>query len=83
MDFLKNLFKSNNPVSEKQKEINQTIVSFINKKKNDFDECVICLGEMKEGDTLSIIYCSHIFHKECIHMWMEKKRICPLCDQSF
>lgn len=81
MDYIKNMLSSRNIV--KEKEINQKTSSFFNKKKDNFDDCVICLEQMKEGDLVTIIYCSHIFHKYCIDMWIEKKRICPLCDQSF
>jgi len=87
MDYIRNMLSSRNTVKntvkEKEKEINQTTSTFENKKKDNFDDCVICLEQMKEDDLVTIIYCSHIFHKYCIDMWIEKKRICPLCDQSF
>ena len=82
MEYIKNLIagKTVEPVPV---DITQTTHTFVNKKKCNYEECVICLEEMKEGELLTIIYCSHIFHKYCIDLWIEKKRICPLCDKSF
>ncbi len=70
-------------VEPNKKESPNTVYVFINQKKDNFQECVICLEDMKYGDELSIIPCSHIYHASCLHQWMEKKRICPLCDKSF
>jgi len=44
--------------------------------------CAICLGEYKEDDLiLSSSHCSHIFHKECLLVWLENKEFCPYCRQ--
>jgi len=92
MESIKNMLSGKNNTctgkcKEKHEEGNKekvyTTSSFKNKKKDNFDECVICLEEMKEDDLVTIIYCSHIFHKYCIDLWIEKKRFCPLCDQTF
>ena len=88
MEFLKDLFKkkeggnnSKDHDGEKEKEL--TIKPFLNPKKDNFKECVICLEEMKQGEELAIIMCSHIYHLKCINSWSERKRLCPLCDYSF
>ena len=84
MDFLKSIFlKKEEDSKEKKKEEEVTNKSFINKQKDNFHECVICLEEMKTGEDLTIIGCSHIYHSKCIQNWIKKKRICPLCDYSF
>ena len=32
------------------------------------------------GDTLIVSkHCSHLFHKECILEWLEKRDECPIC----
>ena len=53
---------------------------FINKQTTNFKECVICLEEMTENQALTLIRCSHIYHKECLEEWIYKNSICPLCD---
>ena len=35
-------------------------------------QCAICLEEFNLGETLSILRCNHIFHKECIAPWIEQ-----------
>ena len=53
---------------------------FINKQTTNFKECVICLEEMTEDQMLTLVRCSHIYHKECLEKWIYKNSICPLCD---
>ena len=80
-----NFFRSKS--KDKQKEVKKakdiTIKNFVNQQKDNFNECVICLQEMKTNEELTIILCSHIYHTECIQAWAKKKRLCPLCDYSF
>ena len=42
-------------------------------QKDNFHECVICLEEMKTGEELTVIRCSHIYHSHCIQTWANKK----------
>ena len=81
MDWFSNLFKKN----EKNEKIEElpSMYEFINQKKENITECVICLENMNFGDKLVLLPCSHIYHSKCLHMWIEKKRICPLCDSLF
>ena len=40
--------------------------------------CPICLENIKCKD-LYISNCNHIYHKKCIHTWLESKNTCPTC----
>jgi Ring finger domain len=42
--------------------------------------CSICLGEYEEGEELSKLPCSHIYHDECITSWCSNHIRCPLCN---
>lgn len=42
--------------------------------------CPICLNNYKFGSTVTILKCGHIFHRDCINQWHEKKEICPICQ---
>ncbi|KAJ1704443.1 hypothetical protein LUZ63_004222 [Rhynchospora breviuscula] len=43
-------------------------------------ECAICLSEVNEGEEVKLLpVCMHLFHKDCIELWLEKKRTCPVC----
>ena len=89
MNFLKSIFSKNegggdtrgDKGNDEKREL--TSKTFINMQKGNFHECVICLEEMKTGEELTIIQCSHIYHSKCIQTWSNKKRICPLWDCSF
>ncbi|PIK61966.1 putative E3 ubiquitin-protein ligase ZNRF2 [Apostichopus japonicus] len=43
----------------------------------DSGECVICLEELEQGDTIARLPCLCIYHKTCIDMWFERNRSCP------
>ena len=41
--------------------------------------CSICLDEIEIKNGLKIRSCGHIFHKDCISEWVDKRNNCPLC----
>ena len=45
--------------------------------------CPICLENFKDEEQLYILNCNphapHIFHKDCLEVWAQHHRICPLC----
>ena len=48
---------------------------------NRISDCVIC-QENISFDNMVITSCDHMYHSECINMWMRTKRVCPLCNYS-
>lgn len=40
-------------------------------------ECVICLEELLQGNTIARLPCLCIYHKTCIDAWFEVNRSCP------
>ncbi|MBA0881539.1 hypothetical protein Goshw_002247 [Gossypium schwendimanii] len=43
-------------------------------------ECAICLGEFVDDDMLRLLtICCHVFHKECVDLWLESNKTCPVC----
>ncbi|KAJ8774059.1 hypothetical protein K2173_009490 [Erythroxylum novogranatense] len=43
-------------------------------------ECAICLVEFTDDNLLRLItVCYHVFHKECIDLWFESLKTCPVC----
>ncbi|XP_059070686.1 RING-H2 finger protein ATL57-like [Cryptomeria japonica] len=47
------------------------------------EECVICLCEYQEGDSLvALPRCQHCFHVECIRRWFKCQLRCPICNAS-
>jgi len=50
---------------------------------SDADECVICLGELDDGEKVRVLpRCYHGFHVECIDMWLDTNPSCPTCRNS-
>ena len=41
------------------------------------DDCSICLEEFISD--ITILSCSHRFHKKCINSWIKIKPNCPIC----
>ena len=81
MDKFFKMFKKEE--KEEKEDQSNSFYEYINYQKNNFADCAICLDSMKNGDKLILIACSHIFHSDCLRLWMEKKRVCPYCEYSF
>ncbi|CAK7356118.1 unnamed protein product [Dovyalis caffra] len=46
-------------------------------------ECAICLAEFSDDDLLRLLtVCYHVFHKECIDLWLEAHKTCPVCRRD-
>ncbi|CAL0301335.1 unnamed protein product [Lupinus luteus] len=45
--------------------------------------CVICLSEFQEGEMGRVLpKCNHVFHVDCIDMWLYSHTTCPHCRVS-
>ncbi|KZV19248.1 hypothetical protein F511_35183 [Dorcoceras hygrometricum] len=46
-------------------------------------ECAICLVEFVDIDILRLLTsCCHVFHQECIDLWLESHKTCPVCRRN-
>lgn len=53
------------------------------REEGRFCECAVCLNEFQEDEKLRIIpNCSHVFHIDCIDVWLQNNANCPLCRTS-
>ncbi|XP_062221210.1 probable E3 ubiquitin-protein ligase ATL45 [Phragmites australis] len=42
--------------------------------------CAVCLEDVQRGETVRRLpACEHLFHKECVDMWLHSHTTCPLC----
>ncbi|CAN6243791.1 unnamed protein product [Urochloa humidicola] len=42
--------------------------------------CSVCLEDVRGGDMVrQVPACRHVFHVECIDMWLQSHRTCPMC----
>lgn len=51
--------------------------------KKMMKDCAVCLSEFESGEMLRLLpACDHVFHKDCIDMWLFSHTTCPLCRLS-
>lgn len=48
-------------------------------EKTHQKKCSICLEEYKKKDNVNLLKCNHIFHNNCLKMWLYNNNTCPLC----
>jgi hypothetical protein len=47
------------------------------------EKCMVCIGEFEKGECVTTVPgCSHLFHFECLEVWLGKEKVCPLCKQE-
>lgn len=57
---------------------------FAYKKSGEVDgpvvECAVCLSGLEEGEMARLLpNCNHMFHEQCIDMWLHSNSTCPIC----
>ncbi|KAM0920200.1 hypothetical protein ACQ4PT_007657 [Festuca glaucescens] len=46
----------------------------------DGAQCSVCLGTVQAGEVVRMLpLCKHLYHIECIDMWLASHDNCPLC----
>ncbi|KQK10371.1 hypothetical protein BRADI_2g53640v3 [Brachypodium distachyon] len=56
----------------------------INKREEE-RPCAICKGPLAAagaGPCRRLRACGHVYHAECVDLWLQRKTICPLCRAS-
>lgn len=48
-------------------------------KQDLIDDCVICLQSYNADEFLLVLPCRHYFHEMCLHEWVLRHHVCPLC----
>ena len=46
------------------------------------DSCVVCIEDFNNDDNVRKLVCSHIYHSECVDMWIIEKNTCPICKKT-
>ncbi|PFH33652.1 zinc finger, C3HC4 type (RING finger) domain-containing protein [Besnoitia besnoiti] len=45
-------------------------------------KCSICFEEYEHGEEQRRLPCTHVFHKNCIDMWLRRSFVCPICKHD-
>jgi Ring finger domain len=45
----------------------------------DEPSCTICYLGIEDGDRIGALECDHIFHVDCLKVWLARRNVCPLC----
>ena len=56
--------------------------SLCEKLNVDKKMCWICFGNFVNGDDSIALPCIHIFHANCIKVWLKDHKICPNCKEK-
>ena len=76
---LKNCYKT----IKKCYNLNKKTKRIKNKDLENFIiECSICLEQYKLNEKIIQLDCDHIFHKECLNLWLKKNNSCPICRDN-
>ncbi|GJN35712.1 hypothetical protein PR202_gb24515 [Eleusine coracana subsp. coracana] len=64
--------------------VSAVLPAFAYKREGDgatgWAQCVICLGMVQVGEMVRRLpACKHLFHVECIDMWLRSHTTCPIC----
>ncbi|CAA0401206.1 unnamed protein product [Arabidopsis thaliana] len=44
--------------------------------------CMICHSDYVRGDKLTILPCTHKYHKDCISHWLQNSKLCCVCQRE-
>jgi hypothetical protein len=49
-------------------------------KGESWTESAVCLGVIQVGSMVKLLpACSHVYHSDCIDLWLSSRSTCPLC----
>ena len=46
------------------------------------DQCTICCMALEDGDRVGSLKCDHLFHSDCLKLWLQRRNACPLCQMQ-
>jgi len=82
-EYINSLFNESSCELERNSKIKIDIESKpYSETTKTFTSCPICSDDYKHDDSVSILNCSHLFHKDCIKEWGHYNPVCPVCKAS-
>lgn len=56
------------------------VVDDVTKLPEELRSCCVCLEDVCSQQRVRTLPCLHTFHAECVEEWLQKKKVCPLCQ---
>ena len=56
------------------------VVDDVSKLPEELRTCCVCLEEVCREQRVRTLPCLHTFHADCAEEWLQKKKVCPLCQ---
>ena len=78
-NFLDNKIKN---LPEWYKKYNYTNNIIKDEDSNKNKVCCICLDNFENPTSIKVLECKHIFHRNCINLWLKNKTNCPICRKN-
>ncbi|KAL3068702.1 hypothetical protein niasHT_032118 [Heterodera trifolii] len=50
---------------------------------SELAQCAICLAEIGTDEFVRPLPCKHVFHNDCISLWLQNHLTCPICRAKF
>ncbi|CAB9504352.1 protein ligase RNF181 [Seminavis robusta] len=50
-----------------------------NGENSNEPSCTICYLAIEDGDRVGALECDHMFHVDCLKVWLTRRNVCPLC----
>ena len=80
--FISSIFNHFKKNKDNKNNTSSYISYNIKLKNNQYKECVICLDEIKNKDKVILTNCFHLYHEDCIQLWFDKHKLCPICNND-
>ncbi len=58
-----------------EKKLGSKLYKDLKDQKNYESQCVICLEQFEAETKVRETHCYHVFHKECIDLWLAKYKV--------
>lgn len=82
--WLSNMLGTVRPSTTTQAAVDEAIpvIDWSDETKHQFkdDSCLVCLDEFALKQSVRVLKCHHVFHRECVDRWLcEAHNSCPVC----
>lgn len=51
--------------------------------RNEDEYCTICLEQFRKKTKIRQLDCGHIFHRECVDLWLRTNQYCCICKKNY